>query len=176
MDVGQLEGSGERISLIRHRSTPPTPDLRVMEAYKLAVEMADRVSARRATANAFFLTVNTTLVAVVGMYKETPGSTLLPVAVCAAGLAVATCWWFLLRNYRKLNEAKFVVINRIEAEYLPVKPFSDEWEVLSGKDAPKKRLARIRAGLRQLGNVERVIPIVFGLLYVMLLAGRLLPC
>ncbi len=34
-----------------------------LELYKLAVEMADRVSARRATANAFFLTVNTALLA-----------------------------------------------------------------------------------------------------------------
>lgn len=147
-----------------------------MEAYRLAVEMADRVSARRATANAFFLTVNTTLVAVVGLRSDTGGSALLPVSVCLAGVAVAACWWFLLRNYRKLNEAKFVVINKIEAEHLPVKPFSDEWEILSGADAPKKRLARIRAGLRQLGNVERVVPIVFTLLYVMLLVGRLWPC
>jgi hypothetical protein len=36
-----------------------------LELYKLAVEMADRVSARRATANAFFLTVNTALLAFV---------------------------------------------------------------------------------------------------------------
>jgi hypothetical protein len=36
-----------------------------LELYKLAVEMADRVSARRATANAFFLTINTALFAFV---------------------------------------------------------------------------------------------------------------
>lgn len=162
--------------MIKRRSSPPPPDPRVMEAYRLAVEMADRVSARRATANAFFLTVNTTLVAVVGLRSEISGSSLLPVSVCVAGVAVAACWWFLLRNYRRLNEAKFVVINRIEAEHLPVQPFSDEWKVLSEGDAPKRRLARIRAGLRQLGNVERVVPVVFALLYAMLLAGRLWPC
>lgn len=154
----------------------PPADPRVMEIYKLAVEMADRVSARRAVANAFFLTVNTTLVAVVGLRSETPGSALLPVSVSIAGIAVAACWWFLLRNYRKLNEAKFDVINRIETEHLPVKPFSDEWEVLSASDGQKRRLTKIRAGLRQLGNVERIVPIVFGLLYVMLLIGRLWPC
>jgi hypothetical protein len=36
-----------------------------LELYKLAVEMAERVSARRATTNAFFLTVNTALLAFV---------------------------------------------------------------------------------------------------------------
>lgn len=174
--MGERKEARERRSLIEQRSTPPPPDPRVMEAYRLAVEMADRVSARRAVANAFFLTVNTTLVAVVGLRNETPGSALLPISVCIAGIAVAACWWFLLRNYRKLNEAKFVVINRIETEHLPVKLFSEEWEALSGGDGPKKRLARVRAGLRQLGNVERVVPIVFGLLYVMLLIGRLWPC
>ncbi|MFS0729624.1 hypothetical protein ABC270_06015 [Curtobacterium sp. 1P10AnD] len=144
-----------------------------MEAYKVAVEMADRVSARRAVANAFFLTVNTTLVAVVGLRDTAASSALLTVSVCIAGIAVAACWWFLLQNYRRLNEAKFAVINKIEAEYLPVKVFSDEWAVLGGPDAPKGRLARIKAGFKQLGTVEKVVPVVFALLYVMLLIGRL---
>lgn len=161
--------------LLRRRSGTPSPDPRVMEVYKLTVEMADRMSARRAVANAFFLTVNTTLVAVLGLRDETQGSSLLPISVCVAGIAVASCWWFLLRNYRKLNEAKFAVINQIEADHLPVKPFLDEWAVLSEGDARGGRLKKVRAGLRQLGNVERVVPIVFGLLYLMLLVGRLLP-
>ena len=41
-----------------------------LELYKLAVEMADRVSARRAAANAFFLTVNTALLAFVSSGLE----------------------------------------------------------------------------------------------------------
>lgn len=147
-----------------------------MEIYKLAVEMADRISARRAIANAFFLTVSTTLVAVVGLRSQTSGSALLPVSVCVAGIAVAACWWLLLRNYRKLNEAKFEVINKIEAERLPITPFVDEWTLLSAGGASQSRIGKVKLGLRQLGNVERVVPIVFGLLYVMLLLGRLFPC
>lgn len=149
------------------------PDPRVMEAYKLAVEMADRVSARRAVANAFFLTVNTTLVAVVGLRGTAASSALLTVSVCVAGIAVAGCWWFLLQNYRRLNEAKFAVINKIEEEHLPVKVFSEEWAVLGRPDGPEGRLARIKAGFKQLGTVEKVVPMVFALLYVMLLIGRL---
>lgn len=146
------------------------PDPRVMEMYKLAVEMADRVSARRATANAFFLTVNTTLVAVVGLRDLATTSTLMAVSVCVGGIAVSGCWWFLLRNYRRLNEAKFTVINKIEADHFPVTPFTDEWGLLSGDRSG--RAARVKAGLRQLGNVERVIPVVFAVLYILLLAGR----
>lgn len=153
-----------------------TSDPRVWETYKLAVEMADRVSARRATANAFFLTVNTTLVAVVGLRGEQSNSALLSISVCVAGVAVAASWWFLLRNYRRLNEAKFAVINKIEADHLPIKPFLDEWALLDDDSASNGRLAKVRAGLRQLGNVERIVPVIFGLLYVMLLVGRLVSC
>lgn len=149
------------------------PDPRVMEAYKLAVEMADRMSARRAVANAFFLTVNTTLVAVVGLRAQGCGSSLPYFAVCAAGVVVAVCWWFLLQNYRRLSEAKFVVINRIEDEYLPVKAFKDEWTELGGHDPPASRRARVRVGLKQLGGVERLVPVVFALLYIVLFIGRL---
>ncbi len=151
------------------------PDPWVMESYKLAVEMADRVSARRAVANAFFLTVNTTLVAVVGLHDAGERSAPLSVAVCAAGVVVAVCWWFLLQNYRRLNEAKFVVINRIEDEHLPVKVFKDEWAQLEGDDPPTGRTAKVKAGLKQLGGIERLVPVVFALLYVVLLVGRLVP-
>jgi hypothetical protein len=149
------------------------PDPRVMEAYKLAVEMADRISARRAVANAFFLTVNTALVSVLGLRPAGEQSAWLSVAVCGAGVVVAACWWFLLQNYRRLNEAKFVVINRIEDENLPVKVFKDEWAALGGEDAPAGRAGKVKAGLKQLGGVERIVPVVFGLLYLVLLVGRL---
>lgn len=155
-----------------HEGVSIPPDPRVMDIYKLSVEMADRISARRAVANAFFLTINTTLVAIVGLHKPEDESALLPIAVCFAGIAVSACWWYLLRNYRKLNEAKFVVINKIEADYLPLTPFLDEWAILSNEGDSKGKMARVRAALQQLGNVERVIPVIFGLLYLMLLIGR----
>jgi hypothetical protein len=148
------------------------PDPRVLDIYKLAVEMADRVSARRAVANAFFLTVNTTLVAVVGLSTQSD-STLRFTAVCLAGVAGSVCWWLLLRVYRRLNSAKFAVINQIEAEHLPVKPYTEEWaELMPGDEAPTRR-ARLGKAFRELGGVERIVPIVFGLLYIVLLVGRL---
>lgn len=38
----------------------------LFEQYKLYVEMADKISARRQTANTFFLTINTAAVALLG--------------------------------------------------------------------------------------------------------------
>ncbi len=56
-----------------------------MELYKLAVEMADRVSARRGTANAFFVTVNTALLAFLGLAEL---SVAWPVAVGGVVISV----------------------------------------------------------------------------------------
>src|SRR4051794_34978490 len=89
-----------------HTDTGPAPApvaASELELYKLAVEMADRISARRALANTFFLTVNTGLAALLGG-KE------LRWYVAVAGLVFALAWWWLLQTYRKLNRAKFEVI------------------------------------------------------------------
>lgn len=146
----------------------PPQDPRIMEIYKLAVEMADKISARRAVANAFFLTVNTTLIAVAGLRVAVAGSMLLSIAVCVAGVAVAACWWFLLQNYRRLSEAKFKVISRIEDVHLPIKIFMDEWTALGGEFPPVGRTGKIRAHFMQLSGIERIIPIVFAILYLVI--------
>jgi len=65
---------------------PPASAASELELYKLAVEMADRISARRALANTFFLTINTGLAALLGG-KE------LRWYVAVAGLLFALAWW-----------------------------------------------------------------------------------
>lgn len=158
-------------------TTPPVPpDPRVLEVYKLSVEMADRVSARRAVANAFFLTVNTTLIAVVGLATTEPDSKARFVSVCVAGMAVSVCWLLLLRVYRRLNAAKFAVINKIEVDHLPVTPYTDEWaELMPGGAASTKLRDRLGKMFRTLGVVERIVPLVFCALYAVLLIDRLCP-
>src|SRR5437879_1510673 len=100
------------------------------ELYKLAVEMADRVAARRAVANTFFLTVNTGLAALLGAEQ-------LGGYVGAAGLVFALTWWWLLQSYRNLSSAKFKVINNMESR-LDVQLFSEEWRYLEASKAPPR--------------------------------------
>jgi hypothetical protein len=139
------------------------------ELYKLAVEMADRVSARRTTANAFFLTINTGLVALVG-------GTSLRWYVAAAGVVFSAAWWLLLKSYRKLNEAKFSVIVDME-ERLPRQMFAEEYRHYKGSgdvpsseaqvlpEARRARLAAWATRYRELGEVERIVPAIFALIY-----------
>lgn len=144
-------------------------DPREFELYKLAVEMADRVSARRATSNSFFLAVQSAFVAVLGIASpalaERPWWTSLTVAL--AGVALSASWWLQLRSYRDLNRAKFAVINGME-ERLPQRIFSDEWASLKQDPIPSWR-----GRYAELGTVERVVPWVFAFLYLLLFLGRL---
>jgi len=53
-----------------------------VELYKLAVEMADRISARRGVANSFFLTINTGLLPSWEV-RSSGGTSLPPGSSCA---------------------------------------------------------------------------------------------
>lgn len=133
-----------------------------VELYKLAVEMADRISARRGIANSFFLTVNTGIVTLVASndYRW---------YVPVAGLVFASTWWALLRSYRELNRAKFAVILALEAS-LPAQIYGDEWDHLRREPVRfARRLDSLRSWVAQyqeLGRVERIVPWAFALIYV----------
>lgn len=132
------------------------------ELYKLAVEMADRVSARRGAANSFFLTVNTGVLAVIG-------TATVRWYLAAAGIVLCVAWWALLKSYRDLNYAKFGVILAME-EQLPAQVYGDEWERLRKERVSLTlRPAVVRAWFaqyRELGYIERIVPWVFVLIYL----------
>lgn len=146
-----------------------TVDPREIELYKLAVEMADRISARRSAANTFYLTVQTALVTVVGLISPTLEGVKwwMSLSISLAGVALSAAWWLQLRSYRDLNRAKFNVILTIEKQ-LPLQLFSDEWASLKKDPVPGWR-----GRYAELGMVERTIPLVFIALYIVLFVGRM---
>lgn len=161
MDIGKPQ-SGDRSAQVAERSHPEgsLPD-GYLELYKLAVEMADRVSARRTAANSFFLAVQTALVTLLGV------DGLSRLAVSGAGLVLAGAWWLLLRSYRKLNGAKFQVITEMETQ-LPVAVFTREWKALKGGGGPAvKRTLRNRYA--ELGVMEQVVPAIFAVIYIVVM-------
>jgi hypothetical protein len=139
-------------------SAPPNGRL---EIYKLAVEMADRVSARRAVASSFFLTVISTLLTLVGALENDDWALALP------GLILALAWWALLTSYRRLNRAKYEVIQKLELE-LPAAPYTDEWDILKSGRGPVKVTERYF----ELGLIEQVVPLVFAAVFVAVLIGE----
>ncbi len=151
----------------------PSVDPVVLDLYKVAVEQVDRISGRRATANSYFLTINTGLAAFVGLLAAATDASSedLPkpdgvalLATAGVGAILSLTWWLLLRSYRDLNRAKFKVITEIEQEHLPVRIFEREWEFLKSDES----LPWWKGRYAELGFVERVVPLLFFAVYLML--------
>lgn len=135
----------------------------LLEQYKLYVEMADRVSQRRATANTFFLTLNTGLF---GFATGLAGFSIDEAQIWAVswgtaifGIGFSYVWWRILESYRQLNSAKYKVVHDLELK-LPVAPYDDEWGKVERGNNPKLYL--------QLTVVEARVPKLFMLGYSIL--------
>lgn len=132
----------------------------LLEQYKLYVEMADRISARRGLANTFFLSLNTALLTAVGVFfneqSDTAGGWL--VLPLVALLAQCLTWYWIIRSYRQLNSAKWAVVGALE-QRLPASPYwLAEWKAIGeGRDP---------ARYWPLTHVEQWIPVLFALTYV----------
>jgi hypothetical protein len=138
----------------------------VIEQYRLYVEMADRVSQRRAAANNYLLTVNAFLVTLYGLtgaIVDVSVRSAWAYAVPAAGVAVCYTWLAIVHSYRDINTSKFKVIHELEGR-LPVALYAEEWnyaEQGGGK------------AYRPTSHIETLVPYIFMALYVLLAAAAL---
>jgi len=152
------------------------------EIYQMAVEMADRVSSRRMVANGFFLSIHTALVTVVGFAYEKVATDQKSVLIIVAmmGFLLAWTWFFAIRSYRRLNRAKFNVINTLEKD-LATQYFTNEWAELTKTTEDdlelksfRDRWLKFKDRYTTLTNIESVVPIVFVIIYVVILVGAFL--
>ena len=138
-----------------------------LEIYKLFVEMADRISQRRQTANSFFLSINTALIAAVGYVgfgKKDGISPEFYILIAAAGMVLCGLWFFLILSYRNLNTAKFKVIHEIE-KLLPLAPYDAEWDIAGKGKKPWVYWP--------FTHIEMIVPWVFFALHTfVLLSGQ----
>jgi hypothetical protein len=135
----------------------------VMDQYKLYVEMTDRISARRATTNTFFLLINSSIFAALGSVGRRPSWGTSAVLVLAVVVLLVECgaWYWILRSYQQLSSAKFRVIGALE-ERLPAGPwYRAEWTAVgAGRDGSR---------YLPMTRIEQCVPIVFALAYLTLL-------
>jgi hypothetical protein len=104
----------------------------LLDQYKLYVEMADRISARRGLTNTFFLTLNSAIFTLFGvLWKDKPADIDDAIVLLLAAVALGQCaaWGILVRSYRLLNGAKYEVIGLMEKK-LPASPYAAEWQAL----------------------------------------------
>jgi len=132
------------------------PDL--FEQYKLYVESAEKISERRVSANNYLLTVNAFLVTLYGLLGASQYKSYWSVLVPVAGLLVSLTWHRIITSYRDLNSVKFKVIHELERQ-MPAALYDYEWQ--------KAEEGRGRA-YHPLTHLERWIPVIFMVLYVVL--------
>lgn len=136
----------------------------VLEQYRLYVQMTDKISERRQSANTYLLTVNTVLAAILGLVNAVPGSPFNFVFLSVggiAGMALSLTWYRLIASYRQLNSGKFKVVHAME-RLLPMRPYDAEWTALGRGENPKL--------YRPFTTVETWVPVLFFLLYMALVA------
>lgn len=134
-------------------------DDHLLDQYKLFADSAIKVTEWRNSANNFLLAANTLLVTLYGLAATLSGASPWRCAVAFAGLLVAIAWLCLILSYKNLNSTKFQVIHEIE-EHLPLALFRHEWDVHT------KRVDHTKLTINEI-----CIPIVFAILYVILLGA-----
>jgi hypothetical protein len=131
----------------------------IVDQYKIYVEMADRISARRGLTNTFFLTLNTLILTTIGVFwKDRPAAAVWYLGFPLVALLLqCAAWFWLLRSYRQLNSAKCTVIGAME-ERLPASPYwRAEWKALGEGRDPSRYWP--------LTHLEQWIPVSFAVVY-----------
>ena len=143
----------------------------LLEQYKLFVDMADRISERRAQANNYFLTINSLFLAVLGVLvqiESTFASGLFQLIITVVGMLLCFLWWLTVTQNKNLNSTKFEIIQEMELQ-LPLKPYKYEWWLVGRGRDPRRYLP--------FSHIERWIPVIVVLIYlVLLLLGIFCEC
>ena len=133
-----------------------TSDL--LEQYKLYVQSAENVSARRVASSRYLLTLNAALVALYGVQSAGFGQSYWTLLVPIIGIPVSLLWYLIIKSHADLNRIKFDVIHEFE-KHLPVATYKYEWHLAEEGQG---------GTYRAVTTIERWIPILFAALHVIL--------
>lgn len=134
----------------------------LFEQYKLYLQSIENISERRTSANNYFLSVNAAILTAIGLSFELNGIedfSWIRAGIPAFGCVLSIIFYFLINSYKQLNSGKFKVLHEIENE-LPLNLYDYEWTLL-GRGKNKRKYFPF-------SHIEKWIPIMFGLLYVLL--------
>ncbi len=127
----------------------------LLEQYKLYVQSAENVSARRVASNRYMLTLSAAIVALYGLLYTNFDLGWNALMVPVVGSAVSLVWNAMIGSYADLNRVKFDVIHELEG-HLPAAVYKHEWDLLvrgSGKN------------YNEVSRIERSVPWIFAALH-----------
>lgn len=130
----------------------------LLEQYKLYVQSAENISARRLASNAYLMTFNAALIVLYVFQPPIVDPPWLFVLVSVLGILVSLLWHWIIKSHRNLNAVKFEIIFELERK-LPVALYTHEWTL-----ADEGRGKRYRA----VTNIEAWLPRIFLALHMIL--------
>lgn len=172
MDLGQPEGSdswgGQAMSDLRNASLfnhseqtyGDSFNAHLLEQYKLYVQSAENVSARRLASNRYMLTLSAAILALYGLLYANFDLNWTALVLPVMGISVTVVWHAIIKSHADLNEIKFEIVHELE-EHLPTSVYKHEW-----------RLAEDGGGesYQEVSKIERLVPWLFVALHLFLTA------
>ena len=128
----------------------------LLEQYKLYVQSAENVSARRLASSQYLLTLNAALVALYGLQSASFGTNYWTLLVPVIGIPLSLLWRSIIKSYADLNRLKFKLIHEFE-QHLPAAPYKYEWDLVERGQGK---------AYRTVTTLERRIPDLFAILHV----------
>ena len=136
----------------------------LLEQYKIYVQSAENVSARRVASSRYLLTLNIALVTLYGIQSEGFVQSYWTMLVPILGILVSVLWYQIIKSHSDLNTVKFEIIHELE-EHLPVALYAYEWQ-LAGEGRGTSYSA--------VTHIEQGIPIAFIVLHIALFISSFL--
>lgn len=130
----------------------------LLEQYKLYVQSAENVSARRLASSHYLLTLNAALFTLYGFQSASFGQNYWTLLVPFAGFSVCLTWCSIIKSHADLNRVKFEIIHEFE-EHLPAAMYKCEWQLAEGGQGKAYRAVTTR---------ERWVPGLFAGLHAIL--------
>ena len=139
----------------------------LLEQYKMFQKSSEDLVSRRQSVNSFYISVNSALVALLGVVQgvmESSSKAYVMLFMCITGIILDVSWINILNAYGTLNGAKMKVIRLIE-EQLPILLYDTEWKVMSDKLNNKKYVSFTNSEKR----VPKLFAAVYGILIIVML-------
>lgn len=141
----------------------------LFEQYKIYLKMIDKLNDRRATANSFFLSISTGLLAALGILFNvsitSPNNAFLFIG-SISGILFCYAWVRTVKSYRQLSAGKWKIVIAIEKK-IPLSLHEIEWKILG--EGKNKSL------YKPITDVEQIVPGIFLGIYTILILVSIIP-
>ena len=139
----------------------------LLDQYKMFQKSSEDLVSRRQSVSSFYITVNSALIAIVGILiglVSFPSNIIIILFMSLTGIILDVSWIRILEAYGTLNSAKMKVIKLLEKQ-LPAILYEAEWQVMCDKLNNKKYVS--------FTNSEKRIPIIFSCVYGLIIIASI---